>query len=102
VSRVLGDVHSGGGPLVPWLGWVLCEGRLWLVGHVCVCVCNPCTVDLDQGRFVDVVTCAVLCRRGQDGDTVTMVGYCQGEGYRVGFGSCVGKVLPALPLPPSA
>jgi len=31
----------------------------------------------------------------QDGDTVVMRGYCQGEGYRVGFGECVGHVLPA-------
>jgi fumarylacetoacetase len=30
----------------------------------------------------------------QDGDTVTMTGYCQGEGYRVGFGDCVGRILP--------
>jgi fumarylacetoacetase len=51
----------------------------------------------------------------KDGDTVTMSGYCQGmllicllvllgadclhlvgDGYRVGFGDCVGKLLPAL------
>ena len=33
----------------------------------------------------------------QDGDTVTMSGWCQGEGYRVGFGEVSGKVLPVLP-----
>ncbi|KAL4425695.1 hypothetical protein ABPG75_009711 [Micractinium tetrahymenae] len=33
----------------------------------------------------------------QDGDTVVLTGYCQGQGYRVGFGKCHGKVLPALP-----
>jgi fumarylacetoacetase len=33
----------------------------------------------------------------QDGDTVTLRGYCQGEGYRVGFGECAGTILPALP-----
>ena len=32
----------------------------------------------------------------QDGNVVTLTGYCQGDGYRVGFGSCVGKVVPAL------
>lgn len=32
-----------------------------------------------------------------DNDTVALEGYCQGEGYRVGFGDCIGKVLPALP-----
>lgn len=31
----------------------------------------------------------------QDGDTVTMKGYCQGDGYRVGFGEVTGKILPA-------
>ena len=31
----------------------------------------------------------------QDGDTVVMKGYCQGDGYRVGFGEVMGKILPA-------
>ncbi|KAJ7372879.1 hypothetical protein OS493_016806 [Desmophyllum pertusum] len=31
----------------------------------------------------------------QDGDEVIMTGYCQGDGYRVGFGECRGKILPA-------
>lgn len=31
-----------------------------------------------------------------DGDTVTMRGYAQGDGYRVGFGAVEGKVLPAV------
>ncbi len=31
----------------------------------------------------------------QDGDTVTLRGWCQGDGYRVGFGECSGRVLPA-------
>ncbi|XP_060116256.1 fumarylacetoacetase [Heteronotia binoei] len=31
----------------------------------------------------------------QDGDEVILTGYCQGHGYRVGFGECSGKVLPA-------
>lgn len=33
----------------------------------------------------------------QDGDEVIITGHCQGDGYRVGFGHCTGKVLPALP-----
>ena len=32
----------------------------------------------------------------QDGDRVTVTGYCQGAGYRVGFGEVTGRVLPAL------
>lgn len=31
-----------------------------------------------------------------DGDELTLAGWCQGEGYRVGFGTCVGKISPAL------
>lgn len=29
----------------------------------------------------------------QDGDTVIMKGYCQGDGYRIGFGEVVGKIV---------
>ncbi|XP_066449089.1 fumarylacetoacetase [Eleutherodactylus coqui] len=31
----------------------------------------------------------------RDGDTVVLRGYCQGEGYRVGFGECSGTIQPA-------
>ncbi|XP_042883991.1 fumarylacetoacetase-like [Penaeus japonicus] len=47
------------------------------------------TVDLGNGvtrKFI------------QDGDEVVITGYCQGDSYKVGFGSCTGKVLPAHPL----
>jgi fumarylacetoacetase len=32
----------------------------------------------------------------QDGDTLTISGYCQGDGYRIGFGEVSGKILPAI------
>ena len=32
----------------------------------------------------------------EDGDRVTMTGWCQGDGYRVGFGSVTGLVKPAI------
>ncbi|GAA6224439.1 fumarylacetoacetase [Lates japonicus] len=32
----------------------------------------------------------------KDGDEVTITGYCQGDGYRVGFGPCMGTILPAV------
>ena len=35
----------------------------------------------------------------EDGDDVIITGWCQGDGYRVGFGSVTGRVLPALPSP---
>lgn len=31
----------------------------------------------------------------QDGDCVVLTGWCPGDGYRVGFGECRGRVLPA-------
>jgi fumarylacetoacetase len=31
----------------------------------------------------------------QDGDRVTLTGWCQGDGYRVGFGDVTGKILPS-------
>jgi fumarylacetoacetase len=32
----------------------------------------------------------------RDGDRVTMAAWCQGDGYRVGFGSVTARILPAL------
>jgi fumarylacetoacetase len=32
----------------------------------------------------------------QDGDEVIMTAWCQGEGYRIGFGSATGTILPAV------
>lgn len=34
----------------------------------------------------------------QDGDEVIMTGYCEKEGYKIGFGKCTGKILPALDM----
>ncbi|CAG8622756.1 5914_t:CDS:10, partial [Scutellospora calospora] len=30
----------------------------------------------------------------EDGDEVVLTGFCQGEGYKVGFGECSGKIMP--------
>ena len=35
----------------------------------------------------------------EDGDTLTLAGHAQGNGYRVGFGTCAGTILPALDTP---
>jgi fumarylacetoacetase len=35
----------------------------------------------------------------EDGDTLTLSGAAEGDGYRIGFGDCVGKLLPALEDP---
>ncbi|ELU14609.1 hypothetical protein CAPTEDRAFT_180564 [Capitella teleta] len=34
----------------------------------------------------------------KDGDEVIMTGFCEGDGFRVGFGECTGKVLPAIAI----
>ena len=31
----------------------------------------------------------------EDGDTLMLSGHCQGDGYRIGFGTCAGTILPA-------
>ncbi|KAF5307565.1 hypothetical protein FQR65_LT18388 [Abscondita terminalis] len=33
----------------------------------------------------------------EDGDTIILKGVCEGIGYNVGFGECVGKLLPSKP-----
>lgn len=35
----------------------------------------------------------------EDNDTLTLRGHCAGDGFTIGFGTCVGKVLPALADP---
>lgn len=35
----------------------------------------------------------------QDGDTLTLSGHAAGDGYRIGFGTCGGTILPALTDP---
>jgi fumarylacetoacetase len=35
----------------------------------------------------------------EDGDTLTLRGHAQGDGFRVGFGLCSGRVLPVLKMP---
>jgi fumarylacetoacetase len=38
----------------------------------------------------------------EDGDTLTLRGHAQGDGYRIGFGDCAGKVIPAHANPSGA
>ncbi|MGB7317246.1 MAG: fumarylacetoacetate hydrolase family protein, partial [Planktotalea sp.] len=35
----------------------------------------------------------------EDGDTMTLRGAAKGDGYKIGFGDCVGKILPAVTWP---
>ena len=38
----------------------------------------------------------------EDGDTLTLRGHAQGDGYRIGFGDCAGQVIPAHENPVGA
>ncbi|MBM9596243.1 fumarylacetoacetase [Roseitranquillus sediminis] len=35
----------------------------------------------------------------EDGDVLTLRGHAQGDGFRVGFGACSGRILPAVSFP---
>jgi len=35
----------------------------------------------------------------EDGDTLTLTGEARGDGFTIGFGACVGTLLPALSDP---
>jgi fumarylacetoacetase len=35
----------------------------------------------------------------EDGDRLTLYGAARGDGYRIGFGACTGRILPAIDLP---
>ena len=90
------------------------------LAHHTVTGCNLSTGDLlasgtisgpDKGSFGSLLeitwrgTEAVTLPGGEqrrflaDGDTVTMRGWCQGDGYRVGFGEVAGTVLPSRARP---
>ena len=32
----------------------------------------------------------------EDGDIITLNGFCKGKGYKIGFGNCIGEILPSL------
>ena len=32
----------------------------------------------------------------EDGDIVTLKGFCKGKGYKIGFGNCTGEIHPSL------
>ena len=94
------------------LYWNVCQQ----VAHHTVNGCNLCTGDLLASGTVSGPTpdsygsLLELAWRGtrpiafpngetrtflQDGDRVTMTAWCQGQGYRIGFGEVTGKILPA-------
>lgn len=55
-----------------------------------------CLLELTEGGRAPLTLPSGEARRFlEDGDRVTMTGWCDGAGYRVGFGEVTGKLLPA-------
>ncbi len=53
-------------------------------------------LELSRGGAEPVTLATGESRRFlEDGDTVTLTGWAEGEGYRIGFGECVGAIRPA-------
>jgi fumarylacetoacetase len=49
-----------------------------------------------NGKEPLVLECGTSRTFLEDGDTLILKGHAEGEGYRLGFGECIGTVLPAL------
>ena len=52
-------------------------------------------LEMTQGGKVPVAITGGTRTFIEDGDTITLDGYAQGDGYRIGFGPCTGTILPA-------
>jgi fumarylacetoacetase len=97
-----------------YLYWNICQQ----IAHHTINGCNLCTGDLLASGTISGPTpdsygsMMELAWRGskpitlpngethaflQDGDRITMTSWCQGDGYRIGFGEVTGTILPARP-----
>lgn len=54
-------------------------------------------LEMTQGGIVPVKVNGQPRTFIEDGDVVALFGHAQGDGYRVGFGPCTGRILPACP-----
>jgi fumarylacetoacetase len=55
-----------------------------------------CLLEITRGGRQPLELASGAMRRFlEDGDRITLTGWCQGAGYRVGFGEATGRVLPA-------
>lgn len=52
-------------------------------------------LEMTQGGKVPVPVAGGTRTFIEDGDTIALNGYAQGDGFRVGFGPCTGTILPA-------
>lgn len=54
-------------------------------------------LEISEGGKKDIMLCGMDTRRFlKDGDTISIRGRCGGEGERVGFGDCVGRIYSAI------
>ncbi len=58
-----------------------------------------CLLELSWGGKEPVAIAGGARRFLEDGDTVTLRGAAQGDGFRIGFGACTGKLIAALADP---
>ncbi|KAK9821378.1 hypothetical protein WJX74_005658 [Apatococcus lobatus] len=58
-----------------------------------------CLAELTAGGKVPTSIGGKPYRFLQDGDAVTISGLCEKDGLKIGFGNCIGKILPARPGP---
>ncbi|TGN53398.1 fumarylacetoacetase [Paracoccus liaowanqingii] len=54
-------------------------------------------LEMTQGGRVPVMVNGQPRTFLEDGDEVGLFGFAQGDGYRIGFGPCTGRILPARP-----
>ncbi len=54
-------------------------------------------LEMTQGGKVPVTVNGAPRTFIEDGDEIGLFGFAQGDGFRVGFGACTGRILPAQP-----
>jgi len=56
---------------------------------------RACLIERTLGGKIFINLGERMLKFFEDGDEVTLSGFCQGNGYRIGFGNCSSKILPA-------
>lgn len=56
---------------------------------------RACLIERTRGGEIFVDLGERKLKFFEDGDEVTLSGFCQGNGYRIGFGNCSSQILPA-------
>ena len=59
---------------------------------------QPARTDMERQEAAGVDAKAARARSSKTATSLTLAGWCQGDGYRVGFGACVGEILAGAAL----